>query len=160
MGGTLANASAVDGPAVTTAISDLPNAGGANPLLAREVFRRGLAVGYLVPGSSLVCEVIVVSSRPAQSLCTTTAVAEQKGIVQASVIPGGFELRGVLPASARNITLMDAAGHATALNVNNTEGLDVVESTAPARLDFTASGGPQSVEFLPTPPAPPAPASP
>ncbi|MGH2833425.1 MAG: hypothetical protein ACRDK2_11695 [Solirubrobacteraceae bacterium] len=131
-------------------------AGGANPTLARAYYQTGANAGYLVPGTGdNLCTVQIYNGQLSQAGCGSASAISTKGILSTTVVPGGYEVSGLLPRGTKAVNLTGADGHTTSVEVNADGGFDLVGTGTLTRIAYKLPSGGEEVDSTRFPPPPP-----
>jgi hypothetical protein len=129
--------------------------GGANPAFARRIDSSDNSALYLVPGNGTLCHVSIREGRLAGGGCGEASLPEQQGSVGYGIVPGGYEVHGILPAGSGGVQITDANGKTSNVPVTSAGGFVYEAATPPVRLVFnTPAAGEQVRPIELTPPAP------
>lgn|ERR1700691_4619859 len=128
--------------------------GGANSELARRVSQAGENAEYVVPGDEVVCMVAISVGHATGGGCAPVSSVEAKGTTSLTVVPGGYEVSGILPKGISNVSITSTSGNTTVVDANANHAFDFYSAAPLAKLVYSLSGGGQhegSLE-LPAPP--------
>jgi hypothetical protein len=128
--------------------------GGANSELARRVSQVGEDAEYLVPGNEVLCMVSITLGRPTGGGCAQASSLEANGTTSLTVVPGGYQVSGLLPNGTSNVRITDASGQTSTVKANANRAFHFFSATPLAQLVYDLPGGGQHVGSLALPPAP------
>jgi hypothetical protein len=134
---------------------------GANSELARRISQDGENAEYVVPGSEVVCMVAISVGHPTGGGCASASSVETTGTTSLTVVPGGYEVSGILPAGTRDVRITNTSQQTTVVAANENHAFEFFSAAPLAKLSYALpSGGVHegSLELLPPPDAPPPPA--
>jgi hypothetical protein len=136
------------------------NTGGANSGLARRISLVGEDAEYLVPGNEVLCIVAIATGRARAGGCAPATSLETVGTTSLTVVPGGYELTGILPEGTRQVSVTDAPGETTVVAANANRAFHFFSAARLAELVYDLPGGGRHVGSLalPDPPHLPPPA--
>jgi hypothetical protein len=89
------------------ASQDQPHTGGANSELARRISQFGEDAEYLVPGNEVVCVVSIADGHPIGAGCAPASSVETEGTTSLTVVPGGYDVTGILPKGTADVRITD-----------------------------------------------------
>jgi hypothetical protein len=139
----------------TLASQDEPGStGGANSGLARRISQVGEDAEYLVPGDEVLCMVSITVGQATGGGCAPVSSVESAGTTSLTVVPGGYEVSGILPSGTSNVRITDTSGQTTTVAVNANRAFHFFSAVPLARLVYDLPGGGQHVGSLALPPAP------
>jgi hypothetical protein len=130
------------------------NAGGANSALARRLWQAADREEYLVPGEQVLCLVSLAAEHPSAGGCAPAASLEAKGTTSLTVIPGGFELTGILPRGVHDVQITDASARSVSIAADADRAFLFLSAVPLARLEYDLPGGARCVASLALPAAP------
>jgi hypothetical protein len=152
-------------PAVAQVMSMLAsqggsNAGTANSGLARRISQAGEDAEYLVPGNEVLCIVSITAGRATGGGCAPAPSVEAEGTTSLTVLPGGYELTGILPRGATDASITNALGDTATVAANENRAVHFFSPVPLVRLvcDLPAGGRHVGSLALPPPPHVPPPA--
>jgi len=128
--------------------------GGANSELARRISQVEEDAEYLVPGNEVLCMVSITAGHATGAGCAPASSIETTGTTSLTVVPGGYEVSGILPAGTSDVRITDAGGHATTVAANANRAFHFFSAAPLARLVYDLPGGAQHVGSLALPSAP------
>jgi hypothetical protein len=128
--------------------------GGANSELARRVSQVGEDAEYLVPGNEVLCMVSITLGHPTGGGCAPASSLEANGTTSLTVVPGGYQVSGLLPNGTSNVRITDASGQTSTVAVNANRAFHFYSAAPLARLVYDLPGGGQHVGSLTLPPPP------
>lgn len=129
---------------------------GANPALARMYYRVGENAGYLVPGNAdVLCSVQIYEGKPIGAGCGTASTWLAKGSVSTTVVPGGYEVSGLLPRGTKQVSVTGADGHTSSVDADAYGGFDFVGAGAITRIAYKLPNGREEVDSSRFPPPTP-----
>jgi hypothetical protein len=129
---------------------------GANSQLARKVAQDGEDAEYLVPGNEVLCMVSVTLGRATGGGCAPASSVETKGTTSLTVVPGGYEVSGILPTATSSVTITNARGRSETIAANEDHAFVYLSAVAPQKLAYELPGGGEHVGDLALAAAPPA----
>lgn len=136
---------------------DESNTGGANSGLARRISQVGDDAEYLVPGDEVLCMVSITAGRAGGGGCAPASSIEAVGTTSLTVLPGGYDLTGILPRGTSYARVTDSLGDTTTVAANANRAIHLFSVVPPARVAYELPGGGRHVGELALPPAPPVP---
>jgi hypothetical protein len=128
------------------------NTGGANSELARRISQLGEDAEYLVPGKEVLCVVSITVGHPTGGGCAPLASIDAVGTTSLTVVPGGYEVTGILPNDTADVRITDAGGMTTTVLPNGNRAFQFFSAAPLARLAYRLPGGGQHVGSLTLPP--------
>jgi hypothetical protein len=128
------------------------NTGGANSELARRISQLGEDAEYLVPGREVLCVVSITAGHPTGGGCALLASVDAFGTTSLTVVPGGYEVTGILPNGTADARITDAGGQTTTVMPNANRAFQFFGTGPLARLAYRLAGGAQHVGSLTLPP--------
>lgn len=134
--------------------------GGANSELARRISQVGEDAEYLVPGNEVLCMVSITVGHATGGGCAPASSVERTGTTSLTVVPGGYEVSGILPAGTSDVNITDSSGHTTTVSANADHAFQFFSAAPLARCAYDLPGGGQHVGSLELPPAPDVPPPP
>jgi hypothetical protein len=137
---------------ILTSRGALASAGGANSALARRISRAGEDAEYLVPGNAVLCMVSV--GHATGGGCAPQSSVETAGSTSMTVVPGGYEVSGILPRSTSTVSITDASGQTSTVAANANHAFHYFSAAPLARLAYDLPSGGQHVGSLALPPPP------
>ena len=143
-----------------TSQGELAEDGGANVALARRISRDGESAEYVVPGNEVVCLVAISAGHATGGGCAPASLVETKGTTGLTVVPGGYEVSGILPTGTSDVTITTSSGSTTVVDANANHAFEFYSAAPLANLVYSLPGGGQhegSLE-LPAPAHAPSPA--
>jgi len=132
----------------------LASAGGANGALARRISQAGEDAEYLVPGNAVLCMVSITVGHATGGGCAPQSSVESTGSTSLTVVPGGYEVSGILPTSTSTVSITDSSGKTSTVAANANHAFHYFSAAPLARLAYDLPGGSQHVGSLALPPAP------
>jgi hypothetical protein len=126
--------------------------GEANSGLARRVSRDGENAEYVVPGNEVVCVVAISVGHATGGGCAPASSVETNGTTSLTVVPGGYEVSGILPTGTRDVTITTASGDSTVVNANANHAFEFYSAAPLAKLVYSLPGGGQHEGSLELPP--------
>jgi hypothetical protein len=136
------------------ASQDEPNTGGANSDLARRISQVGEDAEYLVPGNEVICIVSITLGRATGGGCAPASSVEAVGTTSLTVLPGGYDLTGILPRGTTDASITDALGQTTTVVANANRAFHFFSAAPLARLLYELPGGGRQISSLALPPPP------
>jgi hypothetical protein len=136
-------------PAVSSVIGTLASdgelaaAGGVNSTLARRVSQDGENAEYVVPGNEVVCLVTISVGRGTGGGCAPASSVEANGETSITVVPGGYEVSGILPTGTSDVTITNTSGGATVVGANANHAFECYSAAPLAKLVYSLPGGGQ-----------------
>jgi hypothetical protein len=131
---------------------ELAEAGGANSALARRVSQDGDNAEYLVPGNEVVCLVAISVGHPTGGGCAPASSVETKGTTSLTVVPGGYEVSGILPTGTSDVTITTTSGTATVVDANANHAFEFYSAAPLSKLAYSLPAGGQHEGSLELPP--------
>jgi len=128
--------------------------GGANSELARRISQAGEDAEYLVPGNEVLCMVSITVGHATGGGCAPASSVQTAGTTSLTVVPGGYEVSGILPSGTSNVKITDANGQTSTVAANANRAFQFFSAAPLARLAYELPGGGQHVGSLALPPAP------
>jgi hypothetical protein len=133
--------------------------GGANSALARRVSQDGENAEYVVPGNEVVCLVAISVGHATGGGCAPAPSVEAKGTTSLTVVPGGYEVSGILPTGTADVTITASNGSATVVDANANHAFEFYSAVPLAKLVYSLPGGGEHEGSLELPPPAHAPSS-
>ena len=128
--------------------------GGANSELARRVSEDGDNAEYVVPGDEVVCMVAISSGAAAGGGCAPASSVESTGSTSLTVVPGGYEVSGILPTGTDDVSITAADGQTTLVAANANHAFEFYSAAPLKRLTYALPNGAQHEGSLELPPPP------
>jgi hypothetical protein len=128
--------------------------GGANSALARRISQDGDNSEYVVPGNEVVCMVAISSGAATGGGCAPASAVESTGTTSLTVVPGGYEVSGILPTGTSDVSITDVSGQTTAVTANSNHAFEFFSAAPLKRLTYALPNGTQHEGSLELPPAP------
>ncbi len=128
--------------------------GGANSGLARRISQAGEDAEYLVPGNEVLCMVSITVGHATGGGCAPASSIETTGTTSLTVVPGGYEVSGILPSGISDVRITDASGQTTTVAANANRAFQFFSAGPLTKLVYDLPGGGQHVGSLALPPAP------
>jgi hypothetical protein len=145
----------------TIASEDEPaEVGGANSELARRVSQDGENAEYVVPGNGVVCMVAISVGHATGGGCAPASSVEAKGTTSLTVVPGGYEVSGILPTGTSDVSITNTSGNTTVVEADANHAFEFYSAAPLAKLVYSLPGGGQHEGSLELPAPPHAPPSP
>ncbi|MGP0102594.1 MAG: hypothetical protein ACLPUT_13375 [Solirubrobacteraceae bacterium] len=135
--------------------------GGANSELARRVSQDGENAEYVVPGNEVVCMVSISVGHATGGGCAQASSVEQTGTTSLTVVPGGYEVSGILPTGTTTVSIANTIKQTTVVTANANHAFEFYSAAPLEKLSYALPGGGEhegSLELPGPPGAPPAPA--
>jgi len=127
--------------------------GQANSELARRISQVGEDAEYLVPGNEVLCMVSITAAGHATGGgCAPASLVETAGTTSLTVVPGGYEVTGILPGATGNVKITDASGQTTTVAANANRAFHFFSAAPLTQLVYDLPGGGQHVGSLMLPP--------
>jgi hypothetical protein len=130
----------------------LAASGEANSGLARRVSQDGENAEYVVPGNEVVCLVAISVGHATGGGCAPASSVETKGTTSLTVVPGGYEVSGILPTGTSDVTITTASGDSTVVSANANHAFEFFSAAPLAKLVYSLPGGGQHEGSLELPP--------
>lgn len=140
--------------------SELAGTAGPNSQLARRISGSGEDAEYLVPGNEVLCMVSITVGHPTGGGCAPASSVESTGTTSLTVVPGGYEVSGILPDGTSDVRITDASGQTTTVAANANHAFAYFSPGPLSHLSYDLPGGGQHVGDLSLPAPPDAPAPP
>jgi hypothetical protein len=132
--------------------TDEPNTGGANGALARRISQSEGDAEYLVPGSEVLCIVSITVGHPTGGGCAPLSSVDAFGTTSLTVVPGGYELTGILPKGTADVRITDEGGQTTTVMPNANRAFQFFSAAPLVRLAYRLPSGAERVGSLALPP--------
>ncbi|MGH2832728.1 MAG: hypothetical protein ACRDK2_08125, partial [Solirubrobacteraceae bacterium] len=154
-------------PAVEAVMSRVAERGeqaansGANTEFARRISQNGESAEYLIPGNEVLCMVSITMNHTTGDGCAPSSSVESTGTTSLTVVPGGYELSGILPTGTTNISITNTSKQTTLVPANPNHAFEFFSATPLQKLSYALpTGGTHegSLELPPPRNAPPPPA--
>jgi len=145
-------------PAVARVMSALASEGemaahaGANSALARRVSQDGENAEYVVPGNEIVCLVAISVGQATGGGCAPASSVETNGTTSLTVVPGGFEVSGILPTGTSDVTITTTSGSATVVDANANHAFEFYSTAPLAKVVYSLPAGGEHEGSLELPP--------
>jgi hypothetical protein len=130
----------------------LAASGEANSGLARRVSKDGENAEYIVPGNEVVCLVAISVGHATGGGCAPASSVETKGTTSLTVVPGGYEVSGILPTGTSDVAITTASGTSTVVSANANHAFEFFSAAPLAKLVYSLPGGGQHEGSLELPP--------
>jgi hypothetical protein len=130
------------------------NTGQANSGLARRIGQVGADAEYLVPGNEVLCVVSIVAGRATGGGCAPAPSVEAVGTTSLTVLPGGYDVTGIVPKGTSDVRITSALGETTTVAANANRSFHFFSAVPLARLEYDLPGGGRHVGSLALPPPP------
>jgi hypothetical protein len=146
-------------PAVAQVMSmlagqDESNTGQANSGLARRIAQVGENAEYLVPGNEVLCVASITAGRATGGGCAPASSVEAVGTTSLTVLPGGYDVTGILPKGITDVRITNALGETTTVAANANRAFHFFSAVPLARLEYDLPGGGLHAGSLALPPPP------
>ncbi len=115
--------------------------GGANSELARRVSQNGENAEYVVPGNEVVCLVAISVGHATGGGCAPASSVESKGTTSLTVVPGGYEVSGILPTGTSEVSITTSSGNTTAVDANANHAFEFYSAAPLAKLVYALPDG-------------------
>ena len=125
--------------------------GGANSELARRISQVGEDAEYLVPGNEVLCMVSITVGHATGGGCASASSVETTGTTSLTVVPGGYEVSGILPQSTSGVRITDTSGQGATVAANANHAFQFSSAVPLARLVYDLPGGGEHVGSLALP---------
>jgi hypothetical protein len=86
--------------------------------------------------------------------CAPASSVETKGTTSLTVVPGGYEVSGILPSGASSVSITNANGQSETIQANEDHAFVYLSAVPLQRLVYALPGGGQHVGALALPPGP------
>jgi hypothetical protein len=131
---------------------ELAAGGEANSALARRVSQEGENAEYVVPGNEVVCLVAISVGHATGGGCAPASSVETKGTTSLTVVPGGYEVSGILPTGTSDVTITTTSGSATVVDANANHAFEFYSAVPLAKLVYSLPAGGEHEGSLELPP--------
>ena len=105
-----------------------------------------------MPGNEVVCLVAISVGHATGGGCAPASSVETNGTTSLTVVPGGYEVSGILPTGTRDVTITTASGDSTVVNANANHAFEFYSAAPLAKLVYSLPGGGQHEGSLELPP--------
>jgi|HubBroStandDraft_6_1064221.scaffolds.fasta_scaffold403456_2 hypothetical protein len=133
---------------------------GANSELARRVSQDGENAEYVVPGNEVVCMVAITVGHPTGGGCASASSVETTGTTSLTVVPGGYEVSGILPAGISDVRITNTSKQTAIVAANANHAFEFFSASPLEKLSYALPSGGEhegSLELPAPPDAPPPP---
>jgi hypothetical protein len=134
--------------------------GGANSELARRISQDGENAEYVVPGNEVVCMVSITVGHATGGGCAQSSSVEKTGTTSLTVVPGGYEVSGILPTGTATVSITSASGQTTDVAANANHAFEFYSAAPLAKLSYVLPDGGEHEGSLALPAPPNAPSPP
>jgi hypothetical protein len=141
---------------VVARIAGRPESGlvAADTELARRISRIGEDSQYLVPGNEVLCVVSLSAGRATGGGCAPASSVAAVGTTSLTLVSGGYEVSGILPAGTAEVRITDASGNTSSVPANADHAFELFSAVPLLQLVYELPGGGRHVGTLSLPPPP------
>jgi hypothetical protein len=126
--------------------------GEANPELARRISDDGEDAEYLVPGNEVLCMVVIAAGHGTGGGCAPVSSVEADGTTSLTVVPGGYEVSGILPIGTSSVSISTTTGQTTVVAANADHAFEFLSAVPLSKLVYSLPSGAQHTGSLDLPP--------
>jgi hypothetical protein len=100
----------------------------------------------------MLCTVSVDAGRPTGGGCAPASSVEAVGTTSVTVLPGGYEVSGILPIGTAEVRITDTTGRTSSVSASVNHAFEFFSAVPLARLVYELPDGDRHVGLLTLPP--------